>query len=71
MEELFFGSSRGTSLYPKVKIFSTMPMGLEMECRLAKKISKIRKRMWSMTKLKLEKIGRQRKSGGIIKVSLF
>ena len=37
-------------------------------CPLAKKISRLKRKIWNKTKLKFVKIGKQRKFGEIIKV---
>lgn len=69
-EERSCGSSRDISLCRRARTSSTTHTGAEMRCQsLTRRISRTRRPIRIMTKLKWEKTGKQRKSGGIIKVS--
>jgi hypothetical protein len=70
MAELFSGSSKVTTMYLRAKIYFQTLLVVEVGCRSAKKISKIKKmRPKTMIRFKCAKIGKLKRYGGIIKVS--
>lgn len=67
-EEQFFGNLKDTNMFLKVRIFFPMLLVEEALCLFHKMILKTKNIMQKKIKLKLEKIGKQKKFGEIIKV---